>query len=171
MYNIHCIYRHFQYVKRILRFTSSYIGTFPMKPWLTVFHYAPELMMTLSKWSLRVCYHFSQGQVIYSNLATVATVILWSWAETVTICSPSTVWDDNSSTMVKQANFVDKLSSNYFHNITRWGETATLRSLSRLSLRQSVRSGNCIYWSLRVCSSIINQILQTVVTVILWSWA
>ena len=62
---------------------------------------------------------FSQGQVIYSNLATVATVILWSSTETVAICSPSTVWDDNSSTMVKQANFVDKLSSNYFHNITR----------------------------------------------------
>ena len=99
------------------------------------------LMMTLSKWSLRVCYHFSQGQVIYSNLATVTTVILWSWAETVTLCSPSTVWDDNSSTMVKQANFVNKLSSNYFHSITRWRATVTLRSLSRLSLRRSVRFG------------------------------
>ena len=99
------------------------------------------LMMTLSKWSLRVSYHFSQGHPIYSNLATVATVILWSWAETVTLCSPSTVWDDNSSTMVKQANFVNKLSSNYFHSITRWRATVTLRSLSRLSLRRSVRCG------------------------------
>ena len=100
------------------------------------------LMMTLSKWSLRVCYHFSQGQVIYSNLATVATVILWSWAETETLCSPSTVWDDSSRTMmVKQANFVDELSWNYFHNITRWRATVTLRSLSRLSLRRSVRYG------------------------------
>ena len=132
----------FEKVKGILRFTSSYIGTIPMKPWLTAIGYAPELIIKSSKWSLRVCYHFSQGQVInnQSNLATVATVILWSWAETVTLCSPSTVWDDNSSTMVKQANFVDKLSSNYFHNITRWRATVTLRSLSWLSLRRSVRS-------------------------------
>ena len=165
-----CCFWHLQYVKGILRFTSSYIGTFPMKPRSKAFNYAHD--DDVIKMNSQYFYHFSQGRVINNQIPqAVATVNLLSWAETVTPCSSSTVWDDNSSTMVKQANFVDKLSSNYFHNITRWGATVTPRSLSRLSLRQSVRSGNCIYWSLRVCSSIINQILQTVVTVILWSWA
>ena len=52
----------FEKVKGILRFTSSYIGTIPMKPLLTAIDCAPELMLTLSKWSLRVCYHFHKAK-------------------------------------------------------------------------------------------------------------
>ena len=134
-----CCFWHLQYVKGILRFTSSYICTFPMKLRSKSIDYAHD--DDVIKMKSPCLLSFSHGQVIYSNLATVATVIFWSWAAKVTLCSPSTAWDDSSRTMmVNQANFVDKLSSNYFHNITRWRATVTLRSLSRLSLRRSVQS-------------------------------
>ena len=58
------VYKHFQYVKGKFRFTSSYIGTFPMKPRSKAFEYAPD--DDVIKMKSPCLLSFSQGQVIKS---------------------------------------------------------------------------------------------------------